>query len=115
MNIVTSQSDAIRTPHKPERLRMFGEFVDRLVTIDIQTRSQHLGLYDAARALAGSPLCLGAAETMLRSLKPGRLNTAIFTTGFLSPAYLCGEQDGPVGVACLARALETGTGLRSII
>jgi len=116
MNISNSGPvESIRTPHKADRLETFGEFVDRLVTIDIQTRSQHLGLYQAARRLAQRPLCLAAAEIMLRSLKPGQLNTAIFTTGFFSPAYLCGEQDGPVGIACLARALETGTGLRSVI
>ncbi len=116
MNSKTSnKSDAIQTPHTVERLEIFGEFIDRLVSIDVQTRSQHLGLYDAARKLAGKPLCLAAAERMLRSLQSGRLNTAIFTTGFFSPAYLCGEQDGPVGIACLARALETGTGLRSVI
>ena len=106
---------AIRTGLAPARLDIFGEFVDRLVTIDIQTRSQHLGLYAAAREHAGGPLCLAAARAMLGAVVPGKLNTAVFTTGFFSPAYWCGEQDGPVGVACLARALETGLGLRSVI
>lgn len=106
---------AIQTRLTAARLSTFGEFVDRLVTVDIQTRSQHLGLYEAARKFVGRPLCLAAAEAILKSLKPGQLNTAILTTGFLSPAYWCGEQDGPVGIACLARALEVGVGVRSVI
>lgn len=111
----TTGPSVIRTSLSPERLDVFGDFVDRLVTIDIQTRSQHLGLYDAARKHTGGPLCLTAARTMLRALVPNRVNTAVFTTGFFSPAYWCGEQDGPVGVACLARALETGISMRSVI
>ena len=105
----------IATALKPERLRTLGIFVDNLVTLDIQTRDQHLGLYRAAFELQGEPLCLRAAKAMLHSLKPGRLNTALFATGFHSPAFWSGEQDGPVGVACLARALETGLGVRSVI
>lgn len=102
-------------PHAPDRLATFGTFVDRLVNTDIQTRLQHFGLYDAARLHAdGQPVCLSAAECIVRSLKPGS-NIAVFTTGFYSPAYWCGEQDGPVGVACLARALETSASVRSII
>jgi hypothetical protein len=117
MNVTPAvmEQGAIRTSLSIDRVRVFGEFVDRLVTLDVQTRSQHLGLYEAARNLAKQPLCLAAAEAILRSLKPGKPNTAVFTTGFFSPAYFCGEQDGPVGIACLARALETGIGVRSII
>lgn len=112
---VAERKGAVRTALSVERLATFGEFIDRLVTLDIQTRSQHLGLYEAARKFVGRPLCLAAAEAILNSLTPGRLNTALFTTGFFSPAYWCGEQDGPVGIACLARALEIGVGIRSVI
>jgi len=105
----------IRTPLGADRLKTLGVFVDRLVGLDVQTRVQHFGLYEAALALHGKPLCLHAAEAMLAAIRPDALNTAIFATGFLSPAFWSGEQDGPVGVAVLARALETGTGLRSVI
>ena len=116
--VTDGASDAtspIVTSLTPERLRTFGLFVDRLVTLDIQTRSQHFGLYQAAFDLQGEPLCLRAARTMIEAIRPQERSTALFTTGFFSPAYWCGEQDGPVGVACLARALETGLDVRSVI
>lgn len=101
--------------HSAERLAIFGGFIDRLVNTDIQTRVQHLGLYQAARDLSGGPVTLAAAQAIVRALRPDGPNVAIFTTGFYSPAYWSGEQDGPVGVACLARALEVGAGVRSVI
>ena len=116
--VTDGASDAtspIVTSLTPERLRTFGLFVDRLVTLDIQTRPQHFGLYQAAFDLQGEPLCLRAARTMIEAIRPQERSTALFTTGFFSPAYWCGEQDGPVGVACLARALETGLDVRSVI
>ena len=113
---MSTEATLRRTSHTDDRLAVFGGFVDRLVNTDIQTRAQHIGLYDAASAYIGAqPLCLAAAKAVLASSKPGKTNTAVFATGFLSPAFWSGEQDGPVGVACLARGLESSVGLRSVI
>lgn len=100
----------------PEQLEAVGVYVDRLVTMDLRTRLRQLDLYEAASAAqGGAPLCMTAAQAIKEAVTPGKLNTALFITGFYSPAFWCGEQDGPVGSALLARVLETGLGIRSVM
>ncbi len=99
-----------------EKLVSLGTYVDRLVTLDMRTRGEQLELYEAARAKQGGrPLCLTAAQKIADSIRPGVSNVVVFLTGFFSPAYWSGEQDGAVGSACLARAVEAGLGARTVM
>lgn len=92
-----------------------GEYIDRLVNINVDAKDRwKLKLYEAAREKQlGRPLCLLAAEELSKEIKPS--DVVIFGTGFLSVTLLGGEQDGPVGSACLARALEQGLGAVPVI
>ena len=70
-------------------------------------------LYDAAYRLHGGPLCMLAAEKMLR-LK--RDSVVLFLTGVHHPIFFPrGETDGPPGAVALARALSVGLGLKPVI
>lgn len=98
-----------------EKVLAVGEYVDRLVNIDPRARKETLELYQAARDKQGKPLCLLAAESLIKVIRPNRHDIVMFVTGFVSPTLLVGEQDGPVGSACLARALEEGFGVRPVV
>jgi hypothetical protein len=96
-------------------LEVLGEFVDRLVTVDLWCKPEILPLYQAARNRQNEPLCLLAARRLKERIDPGRKDVVLFVTGFISPTLLVGEQDGPVGSACLARALAYGFNVRPIV
>ncbi len=83
------------------------ELIDRIVTLDMGQRGMS-GLYEPARARAGEPLCAAAARP-LSSLERG--DHVIIITGSLTRAGVSSaiaENDGPVGVASLARAITHG-------
>ncbi|MDA4128873.1 MAG: DUF4392 domain-containing protein [Thaumarchaeota archaeon] len=109
----------------------FGVAVDRMVTSfaspairpakglprGIDARRFRAGrihmLYEAAMRTQGRPLCLAAAERLLKLEKD---STVLFLTGVLHPVFFPkGETDGPPGVVGLARALNLGLGLRPVI
>jgi hypothetical protein len=93
-----------------EERKGVGEVIDRLVSVPIYTGSSLtrrpvlLELYDAARARFKDPLAFLAAEAVRERVKPG--SSVLLTTGFIVPPWLRAETDGPVGAACLARALN---------
>jgi D-glutamate cyclase len=81
--------------------------LDRLVNIDIGGRGTDT-LYDATRARLGVPLAREAAEK-LAAVPEGGL--VLMTTGSVSRAWISAEiceNDGPAGVAVVARALALG-------
>ncbi len=83
------------------------ELIDRIVALDMGQRGIG-GLYEPARALCGEPICLAAARP-LAALEAGDL--VVILTGSLTRAGVStaiAENDGPVGVAALARAISTG-------
>ena len=94
--------------------------VDRLVTIEIRT-PQRIGrgtiaqLYDtASKKLGDKPISLLAAQKLIDAVKPG--DNVFLITGFCSwPNMPFGEDDGPLGVASLARAIKFGLGATPII
>lgn len=92
----------------------FGENIDRLVTIEMRSTSLAYGkirrLYDAAVAVTGrTSLTMSAAADLIARVKPG--DVVLLVTGAGCAPYLpCGENDGPVGIAVLARALALGLG-----
>ncbi len=93
---------------------IIGEYVDRLVTVELRNRGMPHGItrpmYDAARAEGGGrPLTLRAAEGLVRNVRPG--DTVFIITGAGNPPTLPkGENDGPPGAAVLGRALFRGIG-----
>ncbi|MGY8960714.1 MAG: glutamate cyclase domain-containing protein [Alphaproteobacteria bacterium] len=83
------------------------ELIDRIVGLDIGGRGI-TGLYAPARTLVSEPICAAAART-LAGLSPG--DRVFILTGSLSRAGVStaiAENDGPIGVAVLARALTYG-------
>jgi len=83
------------------------ELIDRIVGLDMGQRGIG-GLYAPARALCGEPLCLAAARP-LAGLERG--DHVVILTGSLTRAGVStaiAENDGPVGVAALARAISNG-------
>jgi len=88
------------------------EYIDRLITVEIRNpglpHSMIAPLYEAARGEGGGdPLTYKAARGLLDNVGAGDfvlINTGA-GTGELIPN---GENDGPVGAAVLARAIERG-------
>lgn len=86
---------------------MMYELIDRIVSLDMGQRGM-TGLYDPARQIAGEPISAAAARP-LSTLERG--DTVIIITGSLTRAGVSSaiaENDGPVGVASLARAITHG-------
>lgn len=93
---------------------ILGQYVDRLVTIEMRNRAMPIGitvpLYEAALAEAGGrPLTLQAAEGLVANVHKGD-NVFIITGAGTPPTLVNGESDGPPGAAALARALYYGIG-----
>ena len=98
-----------------EFLDIIGETVDRLLTLDIAGRGVIGKLYEAARALHQSPLCLLAARKLVEAVKPNDI-VFIATGMIIHPLHHLGigENDGPVGGAGLARALRIALGAKTV-
>lgn len=95
---------------------IFGEHVDRLVTIEmkrpgIPSRGVILPLYEAARRVQKRPLTLLAAEKLKENVTPGQY-VLIATGSGKAPWRPAGETDGPLGAVSLARAIKLGLGGR---
>jgi hypothetical protein len=89
---------------------ILGEYLDRLVTTSIITRSYstkaaHLILYELARKKQGAPLTYLAARRLVDSVKKGDFVFLITGAG-LKPYLWAGETDGPLGVASLGRMFD---------
>ena len=101
-------------------MEVTGKMVDRLLAIEMRwggraDRGIIPKLYDcASKKLGGKPVSLVAAQRMIDSIKPG--NNVFLVCGFASwPNMPHGENDGPLGVASLARAVRIGLGAVPII
>ncbi len=95
------------------KLVAVSEAIDSLCTIEITGRGVVGALAAAARAAQGGALCLRAARELARRVQPG--DTVVIATGLPTYPWFCGEQDGPVGAATLARALVLGLAARPVI
>ena len=99
----------------PSGVDIIGEFADRLVTVELRNRAMNHGIihrmYDEARRrLGGRPIASMAAETLVGN--SGRGDCVFLCTGAGYPPEMPhGENDGPPGVAVLARALYYGFGI----
>lgn len=97
---------------------IMGEYVDRLVTVEMRNRAMNPGttlpLYEAAREEGGGrPLTTRAAEGLVEHVHRGD-NVIIITGAGTPPTLLNGESDGPPGAAALAHALFYGIGATPI-
>ncbi len=104
MSLTTAQRTA---------LYHIGENIDRLVTIDITARGVVDPLYRAARAAQDGPLVALAAQALYERVKPN--DVVILATGMPVGPLQTGEQDGPVGIATLARSLVLGLKANPVI
>jgi len=91
-----------------------GEYVDRLVTIEMKNRGMPHGiihkLYDAARREAGGrPLTALAAKGIVERVGKGDVVFILTGAGY-PPSMPQGESDGPPGAAVLGRMLYYGLG-----
>ena len=111
----TAPREAVADPH----IAVMAEYVDRLVTVEIRNRGMPAGkiipLYDAAVAEGGGlPLTYRAASALVGAVRPGDI--VIIVTGAGSgPLIPNGENDGPVGAAVLARAVQFGLGALPVL
>lgn len=102
------------------KAEIVARMVDRLMTVEIRNgdrddRDIIPQLYDrACKKLKGKPISLAAAESMLSRIRPG--DAVVLVTGFAyEPYYPYGENDGPLGIASLARAVRVGLGAVPLI
>jgi hypothetical protein len=96
-------------------LDIIGETIDRLLTLDIAGRGVIGKLYEAARSLHRSPLCLLAAQKIAEVVQPKDI--VLIATGMIIYPFQhlgMGENDGPVGGAALARALRIALGAKTV-
>lgn len=89
-----------------------GEAVDQICLTPIGAAGGDAGrLYRRARRLQQAPLAFSAARRLAEQVRSG--DAVLLTTGVGAPPELpCGETDGPLGTAILARALHLGLGAR---
>ena len=90
-----------------------GENIDALITLDLRGWHFQRILYRKAREIAGEPLSLIAARTIIKNSKKG--DTVILTTGFPFLPYKKPELDGLIGTAVVARALDIALGVSPIV
>lgn len=88
---------------------LFGNYVDRLITMDVNMRGLVGGLYEAARNHVDGPLTYLATKALRDNVRSGDI--VIIATGFPLRSWISpniGESDGPPGAAVLARAIALG-------
>ena len=103
-----------------KNLEITGMMVDRLLTVGMRwggrgDRDIIPRLYDCAcEKLGGKPISLLAAQSLLDKVKPG--DCVFLITGCATwPNLPKGEDDGPPGIASLARAVRLGLGAIPVI
>jgi len=78
--------------------------IDHIVSVDIPTRAGMHELYEEARKNSKKPLCLKAAEKIVKASE--KAGYAFIITGFpVLPNRVC-ETDGPPGATVLAKTLQ---------
>ncbi|RIK42844.1 MAG: hypothetical protein DCC55_07690 [Chloroflexi bacterium] len=101
------------SPEQHTALTHIGENIDRLITVDVTARGVVNPLYRAARAVQDEPLTARAARGLYEQVAPN--DVVILATGMPVGPLQTGEQDGPVGIATLARSLVLGLKANPVI
>ncbi len=103
------------TTSEIDRLCVFGERLDRLMTLEVRPLTGGLpaGIvvptYLACRQEQGEPSSTLAARRLISAVRPGS-NVIIATGAGVAPKLPLGETDGPPGAVALARCLALGLG-----
>jgi len=103
-----------------DRLCVFGERFDRLMTLEVRPLTGGLpaGIvvptYLACREAQGEPSSTLAARKLLATIRSGS-NVLIATGAGVAPKLPLGETDGPPGAVALARSLALGFGANVIL
>lgn len=90
-----------------------GESLDNIANIDPRGYGVCRLLYKTSREFTGKPLCLNAAEKLIKTLNKN--DTVFILTGFVLHPYGKAETDGTISSVLLANALEKGIGANSVI
>ncbi len=85
-------------------IKMVGENIDRVVSVELRSYGVVPRVYAAARAEVGYPLSMAAARLLAERVRPG--GTVLVLTGFPVMPYELPETDGPGGAAAIARTLN---------
>ncbi len=100
-------------------MHVVGKYVDRLITLEMRPGNFPLrGYIDefhrvCCEKLGVTSLTLLAAQKILAQVQPG--DNVFILTGLASKPFLPhGETDGPLGAACLARAVSLGLDAKPI-
>jgi len=104
-----------------KNMEVTGKMVDRVVTVEMRwggrgDRGAIVQLYDYAsqKIYGGKSISLLAAQKLIDTVKPG--DNVFLVTGFASlPNMPYGEDDGPLGIASLARAVKIGLNATPVI
>lgn len=89
-----------------KRYNALVETLDTYTTLNLTGVGLIEGLYEARMARQKGPMCVGAAELILETVR-SKKGPALIATGFPEGGGIP-ETDGPVGAAMLARALFLG-------
>ncbi|CAN7728857.1 DUF4392 domain-containing protein [Bosea sp. LjRoot9] len=87
--------------------------IDQFMTIDLTGVGLIGNIHAALGQRQPGPICMGAAEIIVRAVKE-KGGPVLIATGFPEGGGVP-ETDGPVGAALLARALFLGLGVESVI
>jgi D-glutamate cyclase len=94
-----------------EPMRLKGDMIDRLVSIDFPRRGVIDLIFPRAREHHRASLSMTAAELLKGAVSPGQV--VLIATGWLDRPHVSrsvAETDGPPGAAALARGLHIGLG-----
>lgn len=118
-NVISMKGRCMITPTVDKRLQYFGEAVDRLLSVDVSARGVIDVIYSAAREKNNDrPMMLSAGQMFYDALSGGQQRTAILASGLPIRGWFdptMAENDGPAGVATLARALVVACGALPVI
>jgi hypothetical protein len=96
-----------------KRYNALAHAIDTYTTLDLTGVGLIKSLYEARMAHQNGPMCLNAAELILKTLENNQ-GPALIATGFPEGGGIP-ETDGPVGAAMLARSLFLGLDVVPII
>lgn len=90
-----------------------GESLDNVANLDPRGYGVCKLLYKASREFTGKPLCVNAAECLIKTLECG--DTVFILTGFVLSPFNKAETDGVIGSVLLAKALIRALAVKPII
>lgn len=90
-----------------------GQSLDDLANLDPRGYGVCKILYSGSRQKSKLPLCMNAAQKLIKTVKPGDM--VYILTGFILPPWGKAETDGMVGSVLLCRALVKALDARPVI